>query len=191
MKRILVALALASCHRPGVVHRTVATDLDLDGLAAWFGSPHIKTGMADDDALRVLDDFRTAETPELPASGEEVWFGATYDVEGTSRFGFVFLRVRPDGGYATGLITESGEEDGDAHRLLNAVRSGQAPPDSPALSYVKTAKATGPYVSWSLVGKSRALGDDPPRWLRRAGSRLLMIQPLRRGGRFAELWRLP
>jgi hypothetical protein len=185
---------------------TTTNDLDVGEVRKWFGDPHVNTGVPEDQAVRVCDEFAKAASPgEL---GDGVWFGALYEVsqDGTSGDGFLFMRVKHEGGgavaYVAGLVPESGSEEAEARTVLAALKKGQPPPAGETLKYVKTAPTEHAWAPLNAVGKSRVVAERPPRFLRQSGNRLLLIQalpkyanddgtPKKGTGRFAELWKLP
>src|SRR5258706_16220731 len=82
---------------------TTATtkDLDVAEIRKWFGDPHVNTGVPEDDALRVLEDFGKAGEPaDWPraGAGEAVGVGALYEgsQKGASGDGFIFLPPKSD-----------------------------------------------------------------------------------------------
>jgi hypothetical protein len=210
----LVSVAAAGCHsntdaKQAKKQMTTTKDLDLDQLIGWFGNPYVNSGLPVDDAFRVVESFRGAKGFVAPVN-EEIWFGKSYDValNGASDYAFVFMRVRRDPSGAASacvanLVTQSGEEDGEARRLFGAVKRGEpAPADSDAAKYIRTAQVTRPFAAIvDTEGTSKVIIDEPPRFIRQTPDRVLLIQavashatpqgtPLRGSGRYAELWKL-
>ena len=83
-------------------------------------------------------------------------------------------------GFCSGLKTDGGSEDANAHTVLKALMRGAAPkPDSKAVEYMRT---TSPKDGWHAIaeidGKSRVLVYNSPRWMRQKGERMLLIEKL-------------
>jgi hypothetical protein len=193
------------------------TDLDVKDLLNRMGDPQ-DPPMPIDLAAKLLKDFGDAdEFTAWPASGEELWFGRSYNVhaDATSDDSFVFARLKPgktaaDGfnvldysGFSVPLETADGAEEGDARSAMKALARGEQPsPTSAAVKYMRT---TSPKDGWHAIaqidGKSRVLIYNSPRWMRQKDGRMLLIEklpiqstvrrtPFHAAGRYAELWRV-
>jgi hypothetical protein len=224
MRRLLLLgiLLVSGCRAVGgkapPASPKMITDLDVKDLLSRMGAPQTPP-MPIDNAARILGEFGdAAEFSAWPASGETLWFGQSYNVHGdaSSDQSYVFVRLKPgrsaaDGlevleysGFSSGLKTDGGSEDADAHTVLKALMRGAAPkPDSKAVEYMRT---TSPKDGWHAIakidGKSRVMVYDSPRWIRQKGERMLLIEklpttspnrktPFHAAGRYAELWHIP
>jgi hypothetical protein len=158
-----------------------------------------------DDAVRVLTEFRDAGPfVAVPASGEELWFGKTYDVAADTHGseGYVFCRIKagaPPTAFASGLVTEGWQEEGDAANILRELEAGQPVKPSRGYHYMMTTAAEGGYAPLLRSdGTSSVMQGASPRWIRQSGARMLLVERLPGhptthfdgAGRYAELWRV-
>src|SRR5690349_8989254 len=82
---------------PPASAKKMITDLDIDDLKKRMGPPQVPP-MPIDEAARILGEFGNAdEFTAWPASGEELWFGRSFNVHGdaSSDDSFVFARLKP------------------------------------------------------------------------------------------------
>ncbi|HMR11074.1 MAG TPA: hypothetical protein PKA88_35085 [Polyangiaceae bacterium] len=166
------------------------------------------------EACRIARDFAAAApVAAWPSSGRAVWYGRTYRVVSgkaenvapyffqvepgkntSTSLSFDELKfVLPVHGSARDLIPENASERADADAVLAALMSSKPIPESPAVSFMKTAApengframADSSSASTILVSKHRI-------YVRQHGTRLVMVEPHDSGGGwFSELWRLP
>jgi hypothetical protein len=213
----LVALfslaALAGCRsaatEPHTTGKKMTADLNVVQLLGELGPRYAEPGkpalMPKDDAVRVLTEFRDAEPfTAVPAAGEELWFGKTYDVTAdTHSFeGYLFCRIKagaPPLAFATGLVTDGWQEEGDAANIFQELKTGQPVKPSHGYHYMMSTAPEGGYAP--LVrsdGKSSVIQAASPRWIRQSGARMLLVERLpgsptthfNGAGHYAELWRV-
>jgi hypothetical protein len=214
MRLVLAAVLLVGgCRATEDVHanarKTMTSDLNVVQLLGGLGPRYAKDGeralVPKDDAIRVLTRFRDADELALP-SGEELWFGRSYDVhaDANSFEGYVFCRLKRKGGdvvgFASGLVVNGIDEDSAADSLLSAIQTGKnIGANNRAYQYMKTVE---PDLGWAPLvrsdGKSTVLTARSPRWLRQKDGQLLMVERIPHqpneffsAGRYAELWRAP
>lgn len=182
----------AAIAAPALPHATAA---DLDVAAA---TRALCTGRAG-DPCRILAEFASAtELKELPATGQDVWFGFSYALGGTAdkRRELFFLQIQrgytpsPDpaldsavldvSGSARTLTPDGAAEDKDAIALLMALRKGDpAPPANKAAEYMTTNAPKQWRAIVGTAGGSLALLTDasaPHIFVRKSGKRVLVVE---------------
>jgi hypothetical protein len=174
---------------------THASAVDLDLPAA---TRALCTGRAG-EPCRILSEFATAtELKDLPATGQDVWFGFSYAIGGTAdkKREMFFLQVQrgytpsPEptldpavidvSGSARALVPDDPSEEKDAVALLMALRKGDpAPAKSTAAEYLKTDAPKEWRAMVKTTGASIGLlmgAGDPHVFVRKAGTRVLVVE---------------
>lgn len=168
---------------------------DLDVPAA---TSALCTGRAG-EPCRILGEFATAtELKDLPATGQDVWFGFSYAIGGSAdkKRELFFLQIQrgytpsPEptldpavldvSGSARALVPDDATEEKDAVALLMALRKGDpAPAGNKAAEYMRTnapkdwramVKTTG-----ASIGVLTGTGE-PHVFVRKAGARVLVVE---------------
>lgn len=173
--------------------RASATDLDVSGATRALCTGHAS------EPCRILSEFASAtELKDLPATGQDVWFGFSTALGGTADRQRELFFVQIQRGYtpspepkldsavldvsgsARTLTPDSVSEEKDAVALLIALRKGApAPPGSKAAETITTNAPKEWRAMVRTDGASLALltgAGNPHVFVRKAGTRMLVVE---------------